>query len=543
MPQSRSEYLRNAILMLGMLLAVLLIVNLIFSQVTVARWDLTQDDQFTLSPATVKILETIEEPIQIKVFLSRDLPAPDNVLYQNLRDLLADFKAESHGHLEFEIIEPESAADEEIAKGFGLRRVAVSQKDDTQRSLRLVFKGLTVIYRDTAETIPELRASDNLEYLIAKSIVNLSAPAQKTIGILTGFGGLAESPILRDSMREVFEEVFGKRLQVASAKVDEHCALTPNLDALIILGIQKKLDECAQYAIEQAAFRGTSLAIMQSPTQGDYRQPDQPRYVVDAGLNPLLEKSGIQFENTLLLDRVHNLVGTQYTEDGAVEVSQPALPILVDLDKSHPITQNLSAIVLPFSGTIAIDDERIAQNGGHLTVLASSASEAVTRSAGGDIGVDSLQKSHSDEKKGPFPLVVALQTPQTSQFSDKIPAQADPTHFVPSTDNARYFIVPDGEFLFVNKITGYTDAFAKFGIHIFVNATEWLVQDNALMEIRNRSLPQMVQIPEKNVQNRIIWLNVIGVPLLVLVGMGVIRIARRRRQKCLQRRYRTLEKG
>ena len=206
---SRRVFIRNAVILMVLLFAVLVAVNVIFSQIVTARWDLTADGQFTLSPATSRLLEKLEDRVRIKVFLSRDLPAPDNTLYQNTRDLLSEFEAASHGRLTFEIIEPESKTDEEIAKGFGLRRVAISQKDETQRSMRMVFKGLTVIYRDAAETIPELRANDNLEYLIAKSIVNLTAPEKKTVGILTGFGGLAESPILRDSMAEVFNEVFG----------------------------------------------------------------------------------------------------------------------------------------------------------------------------------------------------------------------------------------------------------------------------------------------------------------------------------------------
>ncbi len=534
---TRADYLRNAFILLALLLAILVIVNVIFSQVTSARWDLTSDGQFTLSPATVRLIDSMDDRINIKVFLSRDLPAPDNALYQTTRDLLAEFEAASHGQISYEIIEPETKADEEIAKGFGLRRVAVSQKDENQRSMRLVFKGLTVIYRDTAETLPELRSGDNLEYLIAKSIVNLTSPSQKTVSVLTGFGGLAESPILRQSMGDVFAEVFGKRVQVQAAKVDEHCELTPKSDALVILNIQDKLTECAQYAIEQAAFRGTALAILQSPTQGDYRQPDQPRINVDSGLNALLADTGIQFNADLLLDRIHNLVGTQYTEDDAIPVSLPALPLITDLDKTHPITQNLSAIVLPFSGTLKIDDKVIESHHAQLYRLAASSADAVTRPSGGDIGVDALQKTRPDEIQGPHTMIAALQTQQTSAFAGKIPENADASHFIPTASDVRYLIVPNGEFLFMNKIIGYTDAFAKFGIHLFVNATEWLIQDTSLIEIRNRSLPQMVQIPEKSIQNRIIWINVIGVPALVILLMLGLRLIRKRRQKQIERRF------
>ncbi len=539
---TRNEYLKNSAILIVLLMAVLIILNVIFSQATTARWDLTADGQFTLSPATTRLLDRLDSPIKVKVFLSRDLPAPDNTLYQNTRDILSEFEASSHGKLTFEIIEPESQADEEIAKGFGLRRVAVSQKDENQRSMRLVFKGLTVIYRDAAETLPELRAGDNLEYLIAKSIVNLTSPSQKTIAVLTGFGGLAESPILQQTMGSVFDEVFGKRVRVDKTQVDEKCTLSPRPDELVILNIQEPLTECARYAIEQASFQGTAISILQSPTQGDYLQPDQPRINVDAKLNELLKNTGIQLNSDLLLDRTHNLVGTQFTEDETIQVSLPALPIVTDLDRTHPITQNLSAIVLPFSGTLKIDRDAIAKQGGHLHILAKSAPESVTRPSGGDIYIDALQTPRTTEIAGPHDLIAVLQIPQKSAFEQALPANADPTAFIPSAQSVRYLVVPDGEFLFENRITGFNAQFARFGVHLFVNASEWLVQDSELIEIRNRSLPQMLQVPDPDVRKRIIWINVLGIPATVLLFMLAIRLIRRRKQEKIRRQFSSAQK-
>ena len=98
-------------------------------------------------------------------------------------------------------------------------------------------------------------------------------------------------------------------------------------------------------------------------------------------------------------------------------------------------------------------------------------------------------------------------------------------------------IVPNGEFLFTNKIIGYTDMFAKFGIHLFVNATEWLVQDNALIQIRSRALPQMLNIPDDKTQKKIIWANVIGVPLFVLFLMFCLSRIRKFRQNKIKKRF------
>ena len=389
-----------------------------------------------------------------------------------------------------------------------------------------------------AETIPELRAGDNFEYLIAKSIVNLTMPAQKRVAVLRGFGGLAESEILIDSMQTVFGEVFGKRVQVVTTSVDDKCQLTEKADALVILNIQQTLTPCAQYAIEQAVFRGTALAIFQSPAQGDPLQPDQPRFNVDSGLNAILKDAGLRLNADLVLDRQHNIVGTQYTGDSAIPVSLPALAIVTDLDRTSPITQNISALVMPFSGTIGIDDAQITSNGAEITKLAVSSTESVTRPSGGDIQADALQKPRNDEIPGPHVIVVALQTAQHSQFGrDSLPPQALADDFTESTARARYLVVPDGEMLFANKLTGYTDEFARLGIHLFVNGIEWLIQDDALIEIRNRALPRMFQNPDAQTRKRIILLNVVGIPCLVLAVFAGLRIARRIRQRKIRRSY------
>jgi ABC-2 type transport system permease protein len=525
-------------LCLGIVIVTLVSLNLIFSRVSTARWDLTADARFTLSPATQKLLNALDDRLTIKVFLSPNLPNPDQTLRQRLQDLLAEFEANAHGKLSFEIIEPQTQTDEEIAKGFGLRKVAVSQRDETQKSLRLVFKGMTLRYRDMAETLPELRSTDNLEYLIAKSIVNLTAPSHKTVSVLTGFGGLAESNILIETMQTMFEEVFGKHVSVQTAKINDNCTFSDHSDALVILNINKTLSSCAQYAIEQAAFHGTALAIFQSPAQGDLLQPDQPRFNVDAGLNPILENAGIQLNADLLLDRVHNIVGTQFTEDSSVPVSQPALPILTELDKTHPITQNLSAIVVPFGGTLTIDDDVIANNHGNLSLLAVSSPQSVTRPSGGDVYIEALKKSRDNEVPGPHKVIVALQTPQKSHFTEHtLPDAAITEQFTKSTERARYLIVPSGEILFSNKLIGYPDELAHLGIHLFVNGIEWLVQDDALIKIRNRALPQMFSVPSADVRKRIIWMNVVGVPVLVLLCFGIIRFIRRYRQKRIRRMF------
>ena len=101
-PVSKKSYIAHAAIFLGILLICLIVLNLIFSQITSLRWDLTNDHQFTLSPATVRLIDKLDSPVKLKVFLSKDLPAPDNTIEQRAKDLLDEFEASSHGKISFD---------------------------------------------------------------------------------------------------------------------------------------------------------------------------------------------------------------------------------------------------------------------------------------------------------------------------------------------------------------------------------------------------------------------------------------------------------
>ena len=536
-PVTRQAYRRHAAFLMLLVCALLVSLNLVFSFVTTARWDLTAEHQFTLSPATVGILHGLEAPVHVRVFISEGLPAPEHDLHIRMRDLLDEFSANARGMLTYEIIEPKTPMDEQIANGFGMRKVAVSQRDSSVRSIRLVFKGFSIQYRDAAETVPEIRSTDNLEYLLSKSIVGLTRPSSKSVGLLTGFGGLSGAEVLQQSMRDVFREVYGSRILLDPVGVDEKtCRLERKTDALLLLNLDSPLTPCALYALEQAALEGTALGIFQSPTLGDYLQPDQPRMNVDHGLGTLLAQTGVSLPKTLLLDRAHNLVGVQFTEDDQLPVSLPALPILRDFDRSHVVTQNLTALVFPFSGTVDMDRSLMDRNHARVSVLARSSEESVTRASGGDIAWDALSTAKPDERPGPHVVAVAMQTPmeKTIAAPDGIADDAENT----VTRDARFIIVANGEFLFTNRIIGYTDQFAKYGIHLFVNAVEWLVQDDALIDIRNRAVPPVMTPPDAGAQRSMIRKNVVWVPSAVFLLMLGIRFLRRWRVERIRNRYR-----
>src|SRR5438874_12394454 len=90
-----------------------ILLNVIGARVS-ARADLTRDDVFTLAPGSVSILQGLEDDLTVKVYLTRDLPAPFNQLPRFLPDKLDEYKAVSNGKLRYELVYPED--DENLRK-------------------------------------------------------------------------------------------------------------------------------------------------------------------------------------------------------------------------------------------------------------------------------------------------------------------------------------------------------------------------------------------------------------------------------------------
>ena len=65
------------------------------------RFDLTANRIYSLSDASKQAVSTLSEPLNIKVFFSKNLPAPHNNTERYLRDLLTEYAAQAGRYFNF----------------------------------------------------------------------------------------------------------------------------------------------------------------------------------------------------------------------------------------------------------------------------------------------------------------------------------------------------------------------------------------------------------------------------------------------------------
>src|SRR5689334_501805 len=78
-----------------LLLAVILILINLIANWVFFRFDLTQRNAYSLSPASKKLVKEIDDRVIIKAYFTPDLPSPYNTYARYARDLLTEYRAAS----------------------------------------------------------------------------------------------------------------------------------------------------------------------------------------------------------------------------------------------------------------------------------------------------------------------------------------------------------------------------------------------------------------------------------------------------------------
>ncbi len=147
------------------------------------RLDLTKNKIYSLSPASKQVARTLSEPLTIKVFFTKDLPAPHNNTQRYLQDLLNEYALSNKKYFkpQFYNVTPETegmsdAAREnrEMARDYGINPVQIQIVEKDEVKFKQAFMGLVLIHGDIIERIPTITSTEGLEYKLTTAIQKLN---------------------------------------------------------------------------------------------------------------------------------------------------------------------------------------------------------------------------------------------------------------------------------------------------------------------------------------------------------------------------------
>ena len=338
----------------GLVLAAVLLVALnTFATVALRsyRLDLTEDRVFTLSEGTRRLLQQIDEPITLRLYVSGQIRERDAFLASyadRVHDLLRTYAEMSGGRITVEYIDPEPfSKEEDRAVGFGLQPVALDE--NTTGYFGIAGTNTT----DDVEVIPVLAPERErfLEYDLTRLVYSLAYPDKPVVAILSGLP-LNADPAQQFrpwAIYELLKQQFDLRWLAGEIKhIDE------DVDVLLLVHPQK-LTDATLYAIDQFVLRGGKALVLVDPHSEAQAVRARQLAVTDtkSDLGKLFAAWGIAYDPEKIVADPSAARRVQLPGGGRQRVVDYLAWLALDerhLDRDHAIVAALSRLHLATAG-------------------------------------------------------------------------------------------------------------------------------------------------------------------------------------------------
>lgn len=536
------------------------------------RVDLTEDRIYSISSASKKLLNDLDDIVNIKVYFSRNLPPHLKKLEGDVRDLLTEFGAYAGGNLRISWEDP--SRDEETkrkVRALGIPEVQMQSYEKDKAQVINGFLGVAVLYADKKEVLPVIQNVENLEYDLAQAVMKVFRSEPPKIGVMktdtTAWlpEQMRRRMQLADPTEEKYRPIFEQLRQnyeVELVDISEGKAIDETLKTLIVPGggdagfTERDLFEIDQYFMKGGNLIVLADALSISMQQGVSAAPQSPRIL------SLLEHYGVRVEKNAVLDASCGSVQIPQ-RIGAFQMNVAVnYPYFVKItghgfNRNNPAVSGLGQMIFPWASslTILVDEADSTGEAADTAVTASLLVQSSSRSwvspAAGHLNLNPHQDWNKviAEKQGelkPRALVVYLtgnfpsyfagksippvkvpsESPDDAMSQIQISAEDQDRKIIPSNSGRHLVVAADSDFLTAQNATPGNIAW-------LLNVADWLTLDENLISIRSRSLV------DRTIQNdhlkeggtsfasMIRFVNILVMPILA-IALGLIIFFRRR---------------
>lgn len=358
-------------LYLVVIVAIAIVIN-ILSIGSNKRWDWTQNERFTLSQGSGRLVANLKEPILFDVYITRGLPRLE-VYIEDLVNLLQEYEQAGNGKFQFTLIEAKTEELKKQAQEAGLQPMAFASQAETgddQAAIAQGYLGIVVKYGSEKDTIPLHPAQTiGLEFMITNKIREIRDKAEdlkQKVGVVTGKdelkltdtnlvprrgqGGVNIQQVLQQNFP--FYEFVNVELKAGEA-------IDKELKGLIITQPQKDYsDEELKQIDEFLMLGGKSLAVFASAVNIKPSDPTIKAELNTHNLDKLLSGYGINLKKNVLLDYGAQFQTPVLTQGGIQAVRHPPIAHVIDdprldgdrqtLDSSFAAFFRLPEVAFPY---------------------------------------------------------------------------------------------------------------------------------------------------------------------------------------------------
>jgi len=356
------------------------------------RWDLTADKTNSLSPETLNVLKSLDQPVTAQAYFT-SLTSKENA-----ETLLRNYSNAARGKFSYEFIDPNE------------NPLAANEAGITRDGSIVLKAG------DAQEIITTVN-----EQQLTSALLRLLSPEEKVIYVLTGHGEATFDAYEDASYAYAVRELTTKNYTINELNLLATNKVPEDAKVIIIAGPQKPLSEDEVTLLKAFVDNGGGLIVMLEPTAltqfGDSQDPLATW---------LADEWNIQYEDDLIIDLT----------------SQSGTLAVVDHYGSHPITDAMQGMtaVLPTSRSLSV---------GTAGAMIPTELAYTSANAWGETDMEALKNNSatfdsSADKAGPLVLALAA---EDSMHGGRVVAFGD-SEFA---NNATYQLYGNAD-LFLNAV-------------------------------------------------------------------------------------------
>ena len=557
--------------------AIIIVLNVIVS-LKFFRIDLTAENRYSLSDATIDLLESFDDVLYVKIYLEGEFPADFQRLQRETRQMLDEFRAYNN-KIEYEFIDPAGSEDEKVNqnvfeqlqfKGLKYYELRVNEKggNKTQR----VFPGAIMSYGDEEMAVQlmidqlgvqpqaQINASvQNLEYSLANAIRGLVKDDKPKVAFLQGHDEI-DLKYVADFARSLSDNYSIDKFNIRKFNSDstgqdlsilEQQRRLNRFDGLIVAKPQKAFNDLDKFLLDQYVMQGGKLIWLIDAIHANMDSLSERSQFISY---PIYDRLNIQD----MLFRYGARINTNIVQDmvaGGVSDRKSTYPWvyfpMVMADGSHPVTKDISGVKMEFPSSV----DTIIAKGVKKTFLLKSSKYSNVVATPHMVKLQTLYEPPARERFNTenVPMAVLLEGTFESAFKNRIAPKSNGSEMpklIEESRNTQMLVVADGDIIknqlnIVNpnipkgaplplgfdQFTG-----AQYGNKDFLlNAVDYMLDESGLIDIRSREL-KIRLLDMKRLKDHKLSLQLLNTvaPIVLIILFGGIYIYFRRRKYAKQ---------
>ncbi len=333
-----------------LLVATVLISNVLGAAIP-GRVDLTADQLYTLSPATVKMLGSLPDVVNITLYASSRLPSQLQPVLRDTTDLLKDYERYGKGNVVLTVKDPDASPDIATeAQQSGVQPIQFNMVGQGELSVKQGYLGIALAHGGQNRSIPYVEQTGDLEYQLTSDIAELTTTNKKHVAFLSGNGETSRSAGLGTLGTELAKLYTVSDLALSTTTP----AIATDTQVIIIAEPTQPFTDAQKSALDAFIGKGGGVLALLSGVAVNQQSLSVAKHA--PGIDDLFASYGVTVNPDLVYDLKSNQI-VQLPGGSAGQMYLLPYPFWVRAGavSGSPITAKLQSMLVPWGSSLALD--------------------------------------------------------------------------------------------------------------------------------------------------------------------------------------------